>query len=525
MDTITVVLIIAVFALLVQNGRLANSAMSAPTSKPIKASLADRATRVRSASRQRLENGTVRLTTTTRKISWPPLVAGLVIFGLVAMNTIQFVHISDLQQEMENILAGEVDQEDLASVESTEVSVPDELQDRIDRLSAQLNELSSANAESEAELAALREQNDELAAQLAEQAEEQDASPPATQTSAIGSSESVECPTAVATWFEEQRFATEDFRCGDFIDDPTERGDTSFSEKPISTHAELVEFLNSDSPEASAARAALRDSLSEADYQRALRGEGYLLTQVTVPAQYEANTYYRYKDGSAVFITTPRKVQAGDLLWVYTNTQGEVVESGNIRADCGNARAEKIVPQPDKPEQPKQPDQPDKPQQPDQPDQPDKPQQPEQPELKCFDEAGKPVFDGEFCAEEDSGPEEQDERDDEVDPTLGHDRGDAEETHKNQDEARKCIDSGICHELDPTKDDVEVPNSKDGGKAPGGGTDEPSDAADDNSEDDGTSHTTNPDKGTSDGDSDTPAQNNGRDPRGDPDEDTDYPNV
>ena len=544
LDAMTTVLVLLVVVLVMAVAVLFRKVRELTPDQALAAKKAARvqtAQRVRSASRQRLDNGRDRIAATAQKVEWKPVLATVLVLGLIVMNAgfmfSQRAQINSLEQQLETVLSGDVDQGDLADADAEDVSVPDEVQDQLDRLEGQVDALSEENDRREAELDALRQENDELEAELAERAEETDSSPPATQASASTGSdpESAECPEEIATWFESQGFESGDYRCGDFIESVTERGDTSFSDMPISTREELVEFLNSDSPQASSARAALRDSLSSEDYRRALRGEGFVLSQITVPAQYEANSYFRASDGAAVFYTTPRAVESGDLLWVYTSANGEVVESGNIRVDCANPRAERIVPQkePPKEEPPKEEPPKEEPPKEEPPkEEPPKEEPPEEEEPKCFDSDGNPVFEGEFCADPDEGPEQQDPRDDEVEPTPGYERGDAEETRENQDEARDCIDAGECDPHDPTQDGVEVPDSKDGGEAPGGDVTEPDeqdndtvpDSGNDNPDYDGSDPTENPDDGTSDPE-DTPAEDDDSENEGDPLDDLDLPNV
>jgi hypothetical protein len=222
--------------------------------------------------------------------------------------------------EGDDTLRGDVNQEDLADSDDAEVASPDEVQDFMDAQDLRIAEL-------EERLAALQDGDT-----VNERGPpEQDYDDPA-------------CPEEVTAWFVSQGFGQDDIRCGDFAEDTVERGDTSFSDEALENKDALVAFLNGDSEGSAAARAALRNSLSREDYQRALRGEGFTLVQMTVPSQYEVNTYLT-TDGAAAFLARPRNAESGDKVWVYTNTRGKIVEAGNTRADCGNVRAERIVPQ------------------------------------------------------------------------------------------------------------------------------------------------------------------------------------
>ncbi len=652
-----------------------------------------------------------------------PLLASLVILALVAMNVVTMAQMRGLQEELQTVLSGDVDIDDLPEEDRGDSVAGDEMLDQLEQLEAQLSGLREENQERADELAQLREANDELEARLAEQAEETDSSPPTATTASLETANESD-REAARNWMLSNGWSDDQLRFENFQDNPAERGSSSFSSAPLDSHEALVDFLNEDNSQASAVRASLRESLDESDYRRALRGEGYVPVQMTVDAQYEGNSYW---DGTrSVFFTTPREVKAGDIVWVYVGEDGEVVQSANVRADCANPRAEKVVPKEPAPERPTDKPEPDPEPEPEPEPDPEPEPEPEpearfecvsldasitsgeapldvsfdgegfvedteienyifdfgdgesettassstnyqyteagtytatlliqtgeatttetadckvtveveeepdpEPEarfectslvadvttgdvvageddavtvtytahasventevesyifhlgdgevvetdsrtltyeyaepgtyqayvlivtsdgttekvsdcmveitvveVKCFTSDGEPVFEGEFCADPDEGPEQQDPRDDEVESTPGYDHGDAEETHDNQDEAQECIDTGECDPHDPTQDGVEVPDSEDGGEAPGGDVDTPDEQEDDdvpgaggdNPEHDGSDPTENPDDGTSDPE-DTPAEEDEDDNEGDPLDDLDLPNV
>jgi hypothetical protein len=144
----------------------------------------------------------------------------------------------------------------------------------------------------------------------------------------------------------------------------------------------------------------------------------------------------------------------------------------------------------------------------------EKPNQPKCQETppKCTDSES---HDDGVCGTPDSGAEQQPVQDNDpkqTAPTPGYHEGDAEQNAEEQ--GPPC--SGNSCGLDQTQSGTEVSDSKDGGKAPGGGTttpddqpdqsSQPADSGQDNPEYDGSSHSTNPDEGTSDP-VDTPASN------------------
>ena len=321
-----------------------------------------------------------------------------------------------------------------------------------------------------------------------------------------------ELQEAAAEYLAGQGFADDEFTFDvDWSHEP-DAGPGAFGNR-LSSEQELTEFLNADTPESEAARAELRSVMDEGEFQRALDGEGFVPVQLTAPAQMSGNTYL--VGDQAVYTDTARPVNAGDVVWIHVADDGNVTEA-TTRADCANVRA---APEPrdPEPEEPDEPDEPEEPDEPDEPDEPEEPEEPDEPEPKCFDDDGDPVFDENYCADPDEGAEQQDPEDSDSEPTDGYEEGSAEETRDQQDEDREAIEDGEADELDPTEEGVEVPDSEEGGEAPSGDVDTPSDQEDDGDEDDssdeskesaeepednpdydGEEPSENPDEGTSD---------------------------
>ncbi len=121
----------------------------------------------------------------------------------------------------------------------------------------------------------------------------------------------------------------------DWNKNPNDPGTHVFHARITSTQ-ELSSFLNGSSAASKAERQQLKSALRgypASEYQRALRGEGFVPVQFTENVCYHGNGLLvngQFVRGGEVCHT------AGDIMWVYVASDGKVVIDASVRADCGN---------------------------------------------------------------------------------------------------------------------------------------------------------------------------------------------
>lgn len=120
-----------------------------------------------------------------------------------------------------------------------------------------------------------------------------------------------------------------------------DRGNGSFSEKPVTDKESLVAFLNSDSPAASAARDRVLSSIPESGHERAMDGSGWTGVQFVSPITFVGNT--TYVDGQAVD-AGHRESLNGDIWWFHVDMDCNIQVNATLRGPCGNPQTAFPVP-------------------------------------------------------------------------------------------------------------------------------------------------------------------------------------
>ena len=110
----------------------------------------------------------------------------------------------------------------------------------------------------------------------------------------------------------------------------------------VETRAELSRFLRGDAPESRAARHKLLGVIPSGERARALSGRGYTPVQFHVPVDYTGNSVW--SDERVITPDGVSRTKSGDVVWVYTTQECDVIWSASVRADCGNVGYHDLVP-------------------------------------------------------------------------------------------------------------------------------------------------------------------------------------
>lgn len=154
---------------------------------------------------------------------------------------------------------------------------------------------------------------------------------------------SCEPEESVTRWSKSNGWKEGEFRFSNFQVAAEERGRNAFTKKTLQTRADLVEFLNGDSKASAAARESILSALPEKLHRKALSGAWFVKVQYDLPARIEGNTYF--SSGKVVEINGGRKVESGDIFWIFVDESNcVVIPAASARADCGNPKVIKIVP-------------------------------------------------------------------------------------------------------------------------------------------------------------------------------------
>lgn len=129
-----------------------------------------------------------------------------------------------------------------------------------------------------------------------------------------------------------------------FNNNPQERGAAAFSKHTLMTRSDIAAFLGGSSKDSVLARSRIKKALAAypGEYQRALKGQGFVPIQFSLEAQYFGTTYV--SNNLVLNETGARQVGPNDILWLFITQKQVIVPGASIRADCGNPHFTAIVP-------------------------------------------------------------------------------------------------------------------------------------------------------------------------------------
>lgn len=137
----------------------------------------------------------------------------------------------------------------------------------------------------------------------------------------------------------------EDLLLGEAVDhtkNPKEAGPGAFSKEVLTSQDDISGFLTEDNKSERAIKAqervfgALKDRPdAQEEIARAKSGEAYFPVQITKKAKIYGTTFVNSK-GEVQQMKTGRSVEAGDVMWLFVDTEGHIIPGASLRADCDN---------------------------------------------------------------------------------------------------------------------------------------------------------------------------------------------